>query len=298
MSKIPTKLRASSIHRCTKCLLKYLQTEPEENQSSQAMLGTIIHAGFLDYFEDLENVKIINREKELEDELFTGHIDGEIESKDTKIVFELKTVSTWTYKLITEPKIEHIQQVCCYSLLGDFEEAKIVYLNRDSGEYKIFDIDLTTNEMNAMKLSLISKAKEVYMLNSEGKTPEDIPFDPFEVCDDYCEFATRPTDNAPSIDDEITDIDMLDNAEELKEWVGEYQMANEREKQAKKEKEQFGNLIKEEMEKGGFREIVGCAIYYQNKRKSFDKKAFEKEEPELLKKYTKTSNSSYFRVKA
>lgn len=283
------------MHKCRKCLLNYLQTEEEKSDSTFAMIGTIIHEGFIPYFEKGEKMRVIHREKRLEDELFTGHIDGYVQK--TKQLFELKTVSTWIYGDLIEPKIEHIQQSCLYSILGGYESVKFCYLNRDTGEYKTFDMDLTTNEMNAIKLSLISKAKEVYKLYEDGKTTDDIDLDPFETCDNYCEFLERPADKAPSIDGGIKDIEDMENKSELKGYLYEYQKANELEKEAKKTKFQYANIIKETMEKSDLREITDFAIYYRNERKSFDSKAFQKEEPELYEKYIKSSPSVYFRVK-
>ncbi len=87
------KLRASKIHKCNKCLLDYLQKEEEQSESTQALLGTIIHEHIIDHIEKWEDIKIIDREKELENDLFTGHIDGFI--KEQNAVFELKTVQIY-----------------------------------------------------------------------------------------------------------------------------------------------------------------------------------------------------------
>lgn len=290
------KLRASSMHKCRKCLLSYLREEDEKSYSTQAMMGNIIHNGFIPYYEKEKGIRVVYREKEFENELYTGHIDGYI--KSAKQLFELKTVSTWIFRKIQEPKIEHIQQALIYSDLGGFKSVRFIYLDRDTGEYKEFDVDLTTNEMKMMLRSLRSKAREVYTYFNDGKKVEDIPYDEFETCDAYCKHQVRPAEFAPTVDDDIEDIDNLEEKDELKALVLQYEEQKMVETEAKRQKEEVGKRIKAIMEKKKLREIIGCAIFYQTERKEFDKKALQKEHPEIYEKYTVSKPSVYFRVKA
>ncbi len=290
------KLRASSMHKCRKCLVALLRGENDSGASSQAMMGSIIHDGFIPYYEKHKGISVVYREKTLENDLFTGHIDGYI--KSTKQLFELKTVSTWIFRKITEPRVEHVQQALIYSDLGGFPSARFVYLDRDTGEYKEFDVDLTTPEMKATLKALKEKAKEVYAHVEKGLGVDDVEFDPFEVCDSYCQYETRPAELAPTVDDEIEDIDNLEEKDKLKELVATYEEQKLIEAEAKKEKERAGSEIKTIMESKKLREIIGCAIYYQNERKDFDKKGLERDHPEIYAKYESSKPSVYFRVKA
>ncbi|NCD11016.1 MAG: hypothetical protein EOL93_00565 [Epsilonproteobacteria bacterium] len=284
------------MHRCRKCLVEYVTAEEVSgSDSTQAMMGSIIHGGFIPYFEKKEGVRVVYREKEIACDYFTGHIDGYI--KKTKQLFELKTVSTWEFNKITEPKIEHLQQALCYRYMDGFESVKFVYLNRDTGEYKCFDVDLTTTENTAIMNALINKAKWVYEHVENGLGIDDVEFDPFEMCDGYCEHGSKSADTAPEKDSDAKEIDEIENSDALKQFVRDYNEAKEAEDEAKKRKELAGNLIKETLEKSGTKEILGYAVYYKNEKKAFDKDALKKEYPDVYAKFEKTTASTYFRVK-
>lgn len=258
-------------------------------------MGTIIHEGFIPYFEKQEGMRVVYRENAYENDLFTGHIDGYI--KKTKQLFELKTVSTWIYDKIIYPKDEHIQQALVYKDLGVADYVKFVYLNRDSGEYKCFDMDLTTAPMVALSKSLRTKAKEVISMAERGLGAEDVEYDEFEVCDAYCEHQTRPADFAPTVDDNIEDIDNLEEKDELYSLMSEYHTNKQIIKDAKAKQDMAGSKIKDIMERKELREITDCAVYYQNERASFDKEGLEKEYPEIYEQFAKKEKSVYFRVK-
>lgn len=299
--ELKRKLRASGMHRCRKCLVEYVTAEEvTSSDSTQAMMGSIIHGsiihgGFIPYFEQKEGVRVVYREKEFECEYFTGHIDGYI--KKTKQLFELKTVSTWEFHKITEPKIEHLQQALCYRYAGGFESAKLVYLNRDTGEYKCFDVDLTTPENTSIMNALINKAKWVYAHVESDFGVDDVDFDPFETCDAYCDYGSKTSDTAPEKDSDVKEIDEIENSDALKQFVRDYNEAKEAEDEAKARKELAGNLIKTTLETNGTKEILGYAVYYKNDKKAFDKDALKKEYPDVYAKFEKISASTYFRVK-
>ncbi len=294
--ELKRKLRASVMHKCRKCLVEYVTAEEVGgSDSTQAMMGSIIHGGFIPYFEQKEGVRVVYREKELECKFFTGHIDGYI--KKTKQLFELKTVSTWEFNKINKPKIEHLQQALCYRYIEGFESVKFVYLNRDTGEYKCFDVDLATSENTAIMNALINKATWVYAHVELGLALDDVEFDPFETCDSYCEYGVKPSDTAPEKDYDAKEIDEIENSDALKQFVRDYNEAKDAEDEAKARKELAGNLIKDTLEKNGTKEILGYAVYYKNEKKGFDKDALKKEYPEVYEKFERTTASTYFRVK-
>lgn len=296
MSLLKRRLRASMMHKCRECSVEYVTAEEvKSSDSTQAMMGKIIHDGFIPYFEKKEKVRVVNREKEFTCEWFTGHIDGYV--KVLKQLFELKTVSTWEFNKITEPKIHHLQQALCYRYMEGFTSVKFVYLNRDTGEYKCFDVDLTTTENTAIMNSLINKAKWVYAHVDSGFGVDDVEFDPFETCDGYCEYGAKPSDTAPEKDSDAKEIDEIENGDALKQFVRDYNEAKEAEDEAKARKELAGNLIKTTLEKSGTKEVLGYAVYYKNKKKKFDMDSFKFKYPKVYAEFEDEAPSTYFRVK-
>lgn len=72
-----------------------------------------------------------------------GHCDGVFASEDW--VLEIKTAGSSTYNSLMRPKGDHIRQTHCYMAALDIPRTQIVYVNRDSGQMKSFNIYFDEN---------------------------------------------------------------------------------------------------------------------------------------------------------
>ncbi len=279
------KIRASMAHKCKKCLLDYLINGQEQsNESNAALMGTFIHEGFVKWYSSYKKERIIYREKELESEYFTGHIDGFLQKQ--KAVFELKTISPWKYYKIKEPLTSHLVQTHIYMHLMDVKKARIVYLNRDTGEFKEFEVNYNPLIYKAVEL----KAKETIKAYGEGKKPEDIELDEYESCDEYCKFKTPVFEKLPEGEKTSEEV------EGIIELYKKRMSLDEKIKTLTNEKKKVEEEIKKLMLKNEAKKIVDLGIsWIESERKTFDSKSFKAKYPELYEDFIKVSKSQYLK---
>ncbi|WP_281952012.1 hypothetical protein [Nitrosophilus kaiyonis] len=281
------KIRASIAHKCTKCLVDYLLNGQDESQSGSALMGTLIHNGFIPYYEKIIGRRIVYREKALENEYFTGHIDGFIKAENK--LFELKTVNSWKFQKIKEPLDEHITQVHIYMYMLGIKEAHIVYLNRDNGEHKAFDVSFTPIIYKAIE----HKAKEAIELAKQGVEPNEIELDEFETCDPYCKFKTKSLYKKPEDEKELQE---LQHKDELAELFNKRQTLASQIAELDTQKKEAEERIKQIMSEENAKKIVDLGIsFIQSNRSYFDSKTFKAKYPELYSNFTKTSVSQSLR---
>ena len=263
--KIEPKIRASIAHKCRKCLLDYLiNGEEKVNESNAALMGTFIHEGFVKWYSNYKKERIIYHEKEVENEFFTGHIDGFLQKE--KAIFELKTISPYKFSKITEPLEAHIIQTHIYMELMGVKKTRIVYLNRDSGEFKEFEIPFNS----LVYIGVMQKAKEVINLFKEGKKPEDIEVDEFEYCDSYCKFKTKTFEKLPEGEKTSSEIDGI------VELYQKRMKLDSEIKQLSEEKKEVEDKIKTLMLENKAKKITDLGIsLVESNRSSFDTKRFK-----------------------
>jgi len=283
--KIEPKIRASMAHKCRKCLLDYLINGQEEvNESNAALMGTFIHEGFVKWYSNYKKERIIYREKEVENEIFTGHIDGFLQKE--KAIFELKTISPWKWGKITEPLESHIIQTHIYMELMGVKKTRIVYLNRDTGEFKEFEIPFN----RLVYIGVMQKAKDVIELFKQGKKPEDVKLDEFEYCDSYCKFKTKTFEKLPEGEKTSSEI------EGIAELYQKRMKLDSEIKILSEEKKDIEEKIKTLMFENEAKKITDLGIsLVESNRSSFDTKRFKAKYPELYEEFKKTTKSQYLK---
>lgn len=282
------KIRGSASGKCSKCLAK-MMTEPkvEENESNAMLMGTFIHDGFVAWYSKKIGMRIQDREKEIENDTFTGHIDGYIPKE--RAIFELKTVNGYKFGAIDDVLQEHLAQINVYMHIMGVDMAHYVYLNRDTGEYKQFYLQYNALIYKATE----EKAKRVIEAVRNGATPDDIDVDEFELCDQYCEFDRAPI--YPKPDGEMTSEALSsEEREELLKLTQEYQEAKAQEDEAKMLKAQANERVKEIMATHKAKKLTDLKLtFVETNRETFDSKAFKADDPNTYSKYTKSSVSQY-----
>jgi len=279
------KIRASMAHKCRKCLLDYLINDQDNvNESNAALMGTFIHEGFVKWYSSYKKERIIYREKEIENEFFTGHIDGFLQKE--KAIFELKTISPFKFNKIAEPLEAHIIQTHVYMKLIEVKKTRIVYLNRDTGEFKEFEIKFNP----LIYLGVEAKAKEAIELFKQGKKPEEIELDEFEYCDSYCKFKTPEFEKLPEGEKTSSEV------EGIFELYQKRMKLDDEIKSLSEEKKEIEEKIKELMLKSQAKKIVDLGIsFVESNRSSFDTKRFKAKYPELYEEFKKTTKSQYLK---
>lgn len=274
-------------HKCKKCLVDYLLNGQDESQSGSALMGTLIHNGFIPYYEKIISRRIVYREKALENDFFTGHIDGFIKAEQK--LFELKTVNGYSFSSIKEPLENHITQINIYMAMMGIKKAHLVYLNRDNGEHRAFDVSFTPIIYKAVEL----KAKEALELAKQSTDPQSIELDEFEYCDTYCKFKTKTLLKKPEDEKESFE---LQHKDELIKLFQKRQSLAAQIADLETEKKEAETRIKQIMSEENAKKIVDLGIsFVQSNRTYFDSKTFKAKYPDIYNNFIKTSISQSLR---
>ena len=75
----------------------------------------------------------------------SGRIDFVINFKEKNWIVELKTINSKGFDKLKAPKPEHIMQVQCYLNNTEYEEAFIVYENKDNQTWKEYRLECDTD---------------------------------------------------------------------------------------------------------------------------------------------------------
>lgn len=73
--------------------------------------------------------------------------DGILKIQDKYYLLEIKTSEYQSFSLLTEPKLQHIDQIKCYCSLLEINNALVLYQDRVYGETKCFEIYVQDYEM-------------------------------------------------------------------------------------------------------------------------------------------------------
>ena len=72
--------------------------------------------------------------------LMIGSADAILEIDGKRGLGEIKTINTYKFFKLEKPETQHIEQIHCYFLMSGLDFAWVIYVNRDNGKYKIFEV--------------------------------------------------------------------------------------------------------------------------------------------------------------
>ena len=91
-----------------------------------------------------------------------GHCDGVFAEQDW--VLEIKTIGSSGFGSLIRPKKDHVMQMHCYMAGLDIPRAQLVYVNRDNGMLRKFDV-FFDDEVWAKCVAVISTVEEAIEAN-------------------------------------------------------------------------------------------------------------------------------------
>jgi hypothetical protein len=142
-------------------------------------IGTMVHAtltslfavAYGDSFHSVDRNLTLTTPKGL---IVPGHPDGVLELDDKKILIEFKSCSDATFQKISnenKPLDAHLEQATCYALAMDLKWCSVIYMNRESVEFRPFVFE-TVNEIAHAVLDKFDRVHE----NSKTKTIGSRPY--------------------------------------------------------------------------------------------------------------------------
>lgn len=103
--------------------------------------------------------------------------DGIIRIDNQKYLLEIKTSELSSWRDLTDPKPHHIDQVKVYATLLNLDKILFIYQERQYGEIKAFEINITQPEKDA----IINRMKYVKEMADAGIAPDGLP-----IGDSWC----------------------------------------------------------------------------------------------------------------
>lgn len=198
--------RASGITDCPRAILFAMMNLPQDiyprakNDTAKGYklmrLGTAIHEIVQEYLIGIGVLKKEDTEKVIRDSelLFSGHCDGILTFDDKRVLLEIKTINSFAFKNLTQPKEAHFYQgqAYCHFVNKIFNESidDILFLyvdrNSDNLDTKAFWIrrDDKITQMICNKLKTLKQyldKKEICAI-PDGFNPSDEKFNPCNWC--------------------------------------------------------------------------------------------------------------------
>jgi CRISPR/Cas system-associated exonuclease Cas4 (RecB family) len=184
------------VHMAGKCSREiwFRCNVPKENQPTKPVMamGKAIH-------DWLETVVIANGNKQLQSGLFADfrpryNVVGRPDLLSSNSVGELKTSKQWAFKYLDAPMENHTLQSSIYAFYYDRPYIEIIYLARDTGQFKTFfwprltgietEIEriseLSVQETPPEKLTWDGKLLNPWKLKADEKSPWQCKYCPFQ----------------------------------------------------------------------------------------------------------------------
>lgn len=97
--------------------------------------------------------------------------DGIVMWKGKKYLLEIKTSEFSSWKDMTDPKDEHIDQVKCYATLLQLDGVIFLYQDRQYGEFKCYEVKITGIE----RQDVLSRFEYVLDMVEKNLAPDPLP---------------------------------------------------------------------------------------------------------------------------
>jgi len=117
-------------------------------------------------------------------ELVHGRADGILSVDGVPIVLELKSINSYAFKQLLEPKKEHVKQIQLYMHYFKIPKGILIYENKDNQDLKEFELEYNKglSEKTLAELELLKK-------QIDNEVLPEIPGDLEEWQCNYCDYA-------------------------------------------------------------------------------------------------------------
>lgn len=96
--------------------------------------------------------------------------DGIVRIKGKKYLLEIKSSDYASFNELTQPKSHHIDQVKCYASLLNISDVLMIYIDRQYGSIKCFELNISLNDMQQVR----STMKEIQLAVKTNLAPEGL----------------------------------------------------------------------------------------------------------------------------
>jgi len=104
------------------------------------------------------NIEVVASEVDIPpNEFISGRVDAIVAVDDQNYVLELKSIGSYGFKLLDEPRLEHVHQLQLYMHFFKIPQGILLYENKDNHQLKEFDISYD----DELAESIIAKLQQV-----------------------------------------------------------------------------------------------------------------------------------------
>lgn len=91
-------------------------------------------------------------------------------------LLEIKSASHSSFNELTGPKSEHIDQITCYATLLHLSNVLVLYVDRQYGDLKCFEINISIDAMEETKLMFANVQNSANAMIAPPKLPQNDPW--------------------------------------------------------------------------------------------------------------------------
>ncbi len=170
-------------NRCKRSLYLHRTGAKSEEKTSIKnkllfMAGDANHEALQDLLKNHKGIKIEESVK-IPSLDISGRVDGVFTSEDW--VLEIKSVGDATFRSLVKAKQDHIYQTHCYMWGFDIPRGQILYVNRNDGTLRKFDVKFS-NEVWSEIVELVAE------VDGHVEREEPPPYEPIDYICSGCKF--------------------------------------------------------------------------------------------------------------
>lgn len=128
--------------------VELVDTSPDPHLQAIFKTGSAVHAMLQAWFAEMDKIdgfpSLVGNEVRIHDEEWNigGYIDSILvmPGDDEETIIEIKTINSHQFATLAAPKSEHRMQMGCYLMVRSAQKGIVLYMNKDTSEFKEFAV--------------------------------------------------------------------------------------------------------------------------------------------------------------
>ena len=140
------KLYISEVGKCPRQIFfefKNYQPEKRKPETQRALEnGDKFHQRMMAALYACPDIEVVASEVDIPaNDLLSGRVDAIVGVDDKNYVLELKSIGSYGFKLLVEPRLEHVHQLQLYMNFFKIPQGILLYENKDNHQLKEFEVE-------------------------------------------------------------------------------------------------------------------------------------------------------------
>ena len=179
----------SDAGKCSRATFFKFKKAPREAMEARVLRlfdhGDYIHQLIMRPLLSMRGIHVVASEVNIPpQELIGGRADAVLSDGKDLYVLDIKSMNSMTFKTLTQPKEDHVNQLQLYLHFLDPQKGILLYVNKDTQELKEFVVSYDAKRVQ----SLLNKLKDLKTKIDANIIPQRIPEWPNNWQCKYCSF--------------------------------------------------------------------------------------------------------------